>query len=89
MKRLGRKIRLLYKQLKFWLIAGGVKEEREYYRKIRLEAIRNHRSILREDLLNRNRIGDIILDKDDIVSLEEMRISPVFAKIEKIYRKYL
>lgn len=89
MNHLNRKLRLLYKQLRFWMIAGGAKEERDYYRRMRLEAIRTQRSILREDLLNRHRIGDIILEKDDIVSLEEMRVSPVFAKIEKIYTKYL
>lgn len=89
MKSFKTAVKIWKKEIAFKFNTWGIQEERENYRKQRQDAIRIQRSIMREDLLNRHRIGDIILEKDEKLLLEEMRYSPVFAKIEAIYKKYL
>jgi hypothetical protein len=78
------------KQIKFKIITWGIKEDqRKVLRGMRQEQIRNLRIFLIEDLLNRNRIGDIRIDDRDKELLYQLRRTPTISKIEGIYKKYL
>jgi hypothetical protein len=42
-----------------------------------------------EDLLNRHKVGDLQIYKEDIEALHRLRRTPIIKEIEEIYRKYL
>jgi len=42
-----------------------------------------------EDLLNRQRVGDLQIYKEDIEALHRLRRTPIMKEIEGIYKKYL
>lgn len=89
MKSFKTAVKIWKKEVSFKFNTWGIKEDRVNYRKMRQEAIKHQRAVMREDLLNRHRIGDIILDKGEKEMLEEMRSTPIFSKIESLYKKYL
>ena len=84
------RVRYGWKRLKFKIFCYGVKEEeRISFRKSRQEQIRSVKNLMRRDLVNRDHVGDIILDPNDRASLAVRVLSIPFLKLESIYRKYL
>ena len=72
-----------------WITYGIPIEDRTAFRKARQEAIRDLRTRMIEDLLNRHKVGDIKIWKEDIDELHRMRSTPVLSIIEKLYVKYI
>ena len=72
-----------------WITYGIPVEDRTAFRKSRQSAIRDLRSRMIDDLLNRHKVGDIKIWKDDIEELHRMKATPVFSIIERIYLKYI
>ena len=72
-----------------WITYGIPIEDRTAFRKARQEAIRDLRTRMIEDLLNRHKVGDIQVWKEDIEELHRMRSTPVLSIIEKLYVKYI
>ena len=72
-----------------WITYGIAEEDRTSFRRSRQEAIRGLRDRMIDDLLNRNRIGEIRIWKEDLEELYRMRSTPVLTIIEKIYLKYI
>lgn len=83
-------VKIWKKEIEFKFIVWNIpKETRSNFRKRRQEWIRDNKIMLAADLLNRHNIGDIILDIDDLATVQNLRDLPVFEVIERIYRKYL
>lgn len=72
-----------------WITYGIPVEDRTSFRKSRQEAIRGLRARMIDDLLNRNRMGEIRIWKEDLEELHRMKSTPVLTIIEKIYLKYI
>jgi len=72
-----------------WITYGIPIEDRTAFRKSRQEAIRDLRARMIDDLLNRHKVGDIQVWKEDIEELHRMRVTPVFSIIERLYVKYI
>jgi len=72
-----------------WITYGIPIEDRTAFRKARQESIRGLRNQMIEDLLNRHKVGDFKIWKEDIEELHRMRTTPVFSIIERIYVKYI
>lgn len=72
-----------------WITYGIPIEDRTAFRKKRQEAIRDLRARMIDDLLNRHKVGDIQVWKEDIEELHRMKINPVFSVIERLYVKYI
>lgn len=72
-----------------WITYGIPIEDRTAFRKARQEAIRDLRTRMIDDLLNRHKVGDIQVWKEDIEELHRMRSTPVLSIIEKLYVKYI
>jgi hypothetical protein len=72
-----------------WITYGIPEEDRTSFRRNRQEAIRGLRTRMIDDLLNRNRMGEIQIWKEDLEELRRMRTTPVLTIIEKIYLKYI
>ena len=72
-----------------WITYGIPEEDRTSFRKRRQEAIRGMRTRMVDDLLNRNRMGEIQIWEEDLKELNRMRSTPVLTVIEKIYLKYI
>jgi hypothetical protein len=90
MRGLKTAVRIWKKEIEFKAITWGVKEEqRKNLRKMRQESIRSLRLAMVDDLLNRHKVGDLRIFKDDIESLWRLSETPVMAEIEGIYKKYL
>lgn len=90
MRGLKTAVRIWKKEIEFKLTTWGVKEEqRKNLRKTRQESIRHLRLFLVNDLLNRHKIGDIQIYKEDVEVLYRLRRTPIMAEIEEMYKKYL
>lgn len=90
MRGLKTAVRIWKKEIEFKAITWGVKEEqRKNLRKMRQETIRSLRLAMVGDLLNRHKVGDIQIHKEDIEALRRLRRTPIMAEIEVIYKKYL
>jgi hypothetical protein len=90
MKSLKTAVKIWKKEIEFKLTTWGVKEEeRVSFRKRRQEQIKDTKLLIARDLLNRDRIGDIILTPEDRALIQNLRALPVFRVVEGIYRKYL
>lgn len=72
-----------------WITYGIPEEDRTSFRKNRQEAIRGLRARMIDDLLNRNRMGEIQIWREDLEELHRMRSNPVFTIVERIYLKYI
>lgn len=83
-------LKIWEKQIKFKFITWGVKEDqRKALRKMRQNQIRNLRIFLIEDLLNRNRVGDLRIETGDKELLHRLKGKPTISEIEFVYKKYL
>ncbi len=90
MRGLKTAVKIWKKELEFKILTWGIKdEERENPRKKRQEFIRNTKAAMASDLLSRNRIGDIIMVKEDLEVIQNPSGLPTFRVMEGIYRKYL
>lgn len=90
MRGLKTAVKIWKKEIEFKFTTCGIKEEqRKNFRKMRQDQIRNLRLFLVEDLINRHRIGDIQIFKEDLEALYLLRRRPIMAQIEGIYKKYL
>jgi hypothetical protein len=72
-----------------WITYGIPEEDRTSFRRQRQEMIRAVRDRMIDDLLNRNRIGEIQIWKEDLEELYRMKSTPVLTVIERIYLKYI
>lgn len=72
-----------------WITYGIPKEDRVSFRRQRQEMIRAVRARMIDDLLNRNRMGEIQIWKEDLEELNRMKSTPVLTVIERIYLKYI
>jgi hypothetical protein len=41
------------------------------------------------DLLNRHKVGDLKIFREDVENLHRLKRTPIMKEIEEIYRKYL
>jgi hypothetical protein len=90
MKSLKTAVKIWKKEIEFKFIVWNIpKETRLNYRKRRQEWIRGNKRMLTSDLLNRHRIGDIILQKEDLEKIQKPQNLLVFREVEEIYKKYL
>ena len=90
MKSLKTAVKIWKKEIEFKLTTWGVKEEeRVSFSKRRQEQIKDTKLLIARDLLNRDRIGDIILTPEDRALIQNLRALPGFRVVEGIYRKYL
>lgn len=72
-----------------WITYGIPIEDRTAFRKSRQETIRGLRAQMIDDLLNRHKVGDIQIWKEDINELHRMKVTPIFEVIERLYIKYI
>lgn len=90
MRSLKTAVKIWKKEIEFKLTTWGISpEHRSNYRKMRREAYRDTKSRMVQDLLTRNKIGDIILEKDHLGILLNGKKTLVFREVEEIYKKYL
>lgn len=90
MKSLKTAVKIWKKEIEFKLTTWKVKEEeRVNFRKSRQGQIKDTKLMMATDLLNRDKIGDIILDKEEREKIQNLQKLPVFKSVEKIYRNYL
>lgn len=90
MRGLKTAVRIWKKEIEFKAITWRISpEHRSNYRRMRQDSIRALRLALVNDLLNRHRVGDMQLFKEDLEALQRLRRVPIMAEIEEIYRKYL
>jgi hypothetical protein len=90
MRGLKTAVKIWKKEIEFKFTTWGIKEEqRTSFRKMRQGAIKALRINMVEDLLNRHKVGDLQIYKEDIEALHRLRITPIIKEIEGIYKKYL
>ena len=90
MKGLKTAVKIWKKEIEFKFTTWGIKEEqRTSFRKMRQGAIKVLRMNMVQDLLNRHKVGDLQVYKEDLDSLHRLRRTPVMKEIEDIYKKYL
>jgi len=90
MRSLKTAVKIWKKEVEFKAITWGISpEHRSHYRKMRQDSIRHTKRAMASDLLNRNQIGDIIMDREDLSKIQFLNNLPVFRVVEEIYRKYL
>lgn len=90
MRSLKTAVKIWKKEVEFKFITWGITPEyRANYRRMRQEAFRSTKSAMLNDLLNRHRIGDIIIFPEDLEKLQALRSVPIYRSIEEIYKKYL
>jgi molybdopterin synthase catalytic subunit len=90
MRGLKTAVKIWKKEIEFKFTTWGIKEEqRTSFRKMRQGAIKVLRMNMVQDLLNRHKVGDLQVYKEDLDSLHRLRRTPVMKEIEDIYKKYL
>ena len=90
MRGLKTAVKIWKKEIEFKFTTWGIKEEqRTSFRKMRQGAIKVLRMNMIQDLLNRHKVGDLQVYKEDLDSLHRLRRTPVMKEIEDIYKKYL
>jgi hypothetical protein len=90
MRSLKTAVRIWKKEIEFKMTTWGISpEHRNHYRKMRHDAIKALRLAMVDDLLNRNNVGDLRIFKEDLEELHRLRRTPIFGKIEEMYKKYL
>ena len=90
MRGLKTAVKIWKKEIEFKFTTWGIKEEqRTSFRKMRQGAIKVLRMNMVQDLLNRQKVGDLQIYKEDLDSLHRLRRTPVMKEIEDIYKKYL
>jgi hypothetical protein len=82
--------RRLKKMIEIWVITRNLSpEERGRKRAQRRRVSAELGRTLIRDLLVREEIGDIVLDREDRNLLHQLKIRPVLSRIEEIYKRYL
>jgi len=90
MRSLKTAVKIFKKEIEMkWITYGIPIEDRTAFRKSRQETIRSLRAQMIDDLLNRHKVGDIQIWKEDINELHRMKSTPIFAVIERLYVKYI
>ena len=90
MRGLKTAVKIWKKEIEFKFTTWGIKEDqRTSFRKMRQGAIKVLRMNMVQDLLNRHKVGDLQVYKEDLDSLHRLRRTPVMKEIEDIYKKYL
>jgi hypothetical protein len=90
MRGLKTAVKVWKKEIEFKFTTWGVKEtERKNFRKMRQDHIKGLRLFMIEDLLNRHRVGDLQIFKEDLDNLYRLRRTPIMREVEEIYKKYL
>lgn len=90
MRSLKTAVSIWKKEIEFRSITWGIKKEaRTHYREMRRQSYIGIKRGMALDLANRHRIGDIIMDPQDLRSIGDVNSLPVFKKVEEIYKKYL
>ena len=90
MRGLKTAVKIWKKEIEFKFTTWGIKEEqRTSFRKMRQGAIKVLRMNMVQDILNRHKVGDLQVYKEDLDSLHRLRRTPVMKEIEDIYKKYL
>jgi hypothetical protein len=90
MRGLKTAVKIWKKEIEFKFTTWGIKEEqRTSFRKMRQATIRVLRTNMVEDLLNRQKVGDLQIYMEDIESLHRLKRTPIMKEIEDIYKKYL
>ena len=90
MRGLKTAVKIWKKEIEFKFTIWGIKEDqRTSFRKMRQATIRVLRSNMVEDLLNRQKVGDLQIYMEDIESLHRLKRTPIMKEIEDIYKKYL
>jgi hypothetical protein len=56
---------------------------------MRQDQIRALRINMVNDLLNRHKVGDLKIFREDVENLHRLKRTPIMKEIEEIYRKYL
>jgi len=90
MRGLKTAVKIWKKEIEFKFTIWGIKEDqRKSFRKMRQATIRVLRMNMVEDLLNRQKVGDLQIYMEDIESLHRLKRTPIMKEIEDIYKKYL
>ena len=90
MRGLKSAVKIWKKEIEFKFTTWGIKEDqRASFRKMRQATIRVLRTNMVEDLLNRQKVGDLQIYMEDIESLHRLKRTPIMKEIEDIYKKYL
>ena len=90
MRGLKTAVKIWKKEIEFKFTTWGIKkEQRTSFRKMRQDQIRSLRIFLVDDLLNRHKVGDFQIFKEDLEDLHRLRRVPIMKQIEEIYKKYL
>jgi hypothetical protein len=90
MRGLKTAVKIWKKEIEFKFTIWGIKEDqRDSFRKMRQATIRVLRMNMVEDLLNRQKVGDLQIYREDIESLYRLKRTPIMKEIEDIYKKYL
>lgn len=90
MRSLKTAVKIWKKEIEFKVTTWGISpEHRTHYREMRRQSYLNVKTGMALDLTNRHRIGDIIMDPQDLRSIGNVNSLPVFKKMEEIYKKYL
>ena len=90
MRGLKTAVKIWKKEIEFKFTTWGIKEDqRTSFRKMRQATIRVLRTNMVEDLLNRQKVGDLQIYIEDIESLHRLKRTPIMKEIEDIYKKYL
>ena len=90
MRGLKTAVKIWKKEIEFKFTTWGIKEDqRASFRKMRQATIKVLRTNMVEDLLNRQKVGDLQIYMEDIESLHRLKRTPIMKEIEDIYKKYL
>jgi hypothetical protein len=90
MRSLKTAVKIWKKELEFKITTWKIQEEeRKNFRRQRQKQIKDTKRAMASDLLNRNQIGDIVMDREDLSKVQFLNNLPVFRVVEEIYRKYL
>ena len=87
MRGLKTAVKIWKKEIEFKFTTWGIKEEqRTSFRKMRQGAIKVLRMNMVQDLLNRHKVGDLQVYKEDLDSLHRLRRTPVMTERDDIYK---
>jgi hypothetical protein len=90
MKSFKTAVKIWKKEMQFKLTVWKIDEvARDSSRIMRQNWIKDTKQVMISDLINRHRIGDIILTPEDLKTLQNPKGTLVFSVIEEIYKRNL
>lgn len=90
MKSFKTAVKIWKKEIQFKLTVWKIDEvARDSSRIMRQNWIKDTKQVMISDLINRHRIGDIILSSEDLKTLQNPKGTLVFSVIEEIYKRNL